>query len=238
MTISTQCLDCKHYTGLSTGNAFPEKIPQEIFDGTVEHVIPYPGDGGIMFEPIDTELSADQKLAVVSKLEDKGLLNKFEIPDEILEQAGIDPKKLSPDQLKAMFAKLAEKGLLKDKPGDKKSTGKGSDKPTTKDPEGASGSGRPGLVKKKVTVHRGGKTFEQERWVKAGEDEPVEKPKKGEEPTGEVPGKSPGELPSKPKGLIIQGLNKPDESTDEMGTSEKSKNQVLNAKSLKWQNTE
>ena len=74
MTISTQCLDCKHYTGLSTCNAFPEKIPQEIFDGTVEHVIPYPGDGGIMFDPIDTELSADQKTAVVSKLEDKGLL--------------------------------------------------------------------------------------------------------------------------------------------------------------------
>jgi len=39
---------------------------------------------------------------------------------------------------------------------------------------------RPGLVRKKVTVHRGGKTFQQYRWVKSGEDEAPEKQKRAE----------------------------------------------------------
>jgi len=147
-----------------------------------------------------------------SETKDK-TINKFEIPDEILEQAGIDPKKLSPNQLKAMFAKLNEKGLLKPKSGDKKS----ADKPSGKsEPEGDQGS-RPGLVKKKVTVHRGGKTFQQERLVKAGEDGPTEKPKKGD----------PNEVPkavSKPKGPVIRGLNKPEngESSGKAGKDNKS----------------
>jgi len=188
MTISTQCLECKHYIAFSTCEAYPDKIPQEIFDGTVEHTEPYPGDNGIMFEPINS-------------------LSKLEIPDDLIEQAGFDPKKMSPDQLKAMFAKLQEKGLLKPKEGEAKPKGK----PASKEPE-PTGGGRPGLVKKKVTVHRGGKTFEQYRWVKAGDDEPKEKPKKGEEkPTGEVPGKA----PVKPKGPIIQGLNKPEGEGEE-----------------------
>lgn len=137
------------------------------------------------------------------------IMNKFEISDEILEQVGIDVKKLSPDQLKAMFAELSKKGLLNDKPGDKKSTDK---KAVT---EGAQGSGRTGLVKKKVTVHRGNKTFTQERWVKAGEDEPADKPKKGEDKPGDKPRSMPE--PEKPKGPIIAGLNKPegDESDSE-----------------------
>ena len=50
MTISTQCLECKHYIAFSTCEAYPDKIPQDIFDGTVEHTEPYPGDNGIMFE--------------------------------------------------------------------------------------------------------------------------------------------------------------------------------------------
>ena len=112
-------------------------------------------------------------------------VTKFEIPDELLEAIDIDPKKMSPDQIKAMFAKLKEAGLLNDKPADKKSAGKGSG---TKEPEGAQGS-HPGLVKKKVTVKRGNKSSEEYRWVKPGEDEPAEKPKKGEEKPGEVPGK-------------------------------------------------
>ena len=74
MSISTQCLDCKHYTSLSTCDAFPDGIPQEIFDGRVIHDVPYGGDGGVMYDPIDTELSADQMVDVVKILGDKGLL--------------------------------------------------------------------------------------------------------------------------------------------------------------------
>jgi hypothetical protein len=62
-------------------------------------------------------------------------------------------------------------------------------------------TGRPGLVKKKVTVKRGGKTFQQYRWVKA-DDEPKE-PKVEEKP-----------IPTKPKEPVIMGLNKPSESNE------------------------
>ena len=90
MTISTQCLYCKHYICFSTCDAFPDKIPQEIFDGTVDHTEPYPGDGGIQFEPMDT----------VSKMEN-------------LEQTGIDTKKMSSDQIIDLYGNLLEKGLVK-----------------------------------------------------------------------------------------------------------------------------
>jgi hypothetical protein len=152
------------------------------------------------------KLSRSQMVDVIKILDDKGLL-KFELPDELLEAIDIAPKKMSPEALKAMFTALKEKGLLKDKPGDKKSADK---KPDTKDPEDAQGSGRPGLVKKKVTVRRGSKTSEEYRWVKAGEDEPTEK-----KPTGEVAGEVPRKSaePEKPKGPVILGLNKPEGKT-------------------------
>jgi len=60
-------------------------------------------------------------------------------------------------------------------------------------------SGRPGLVKKKVTVKRGGKTFQQYRWVKSGAEEPSDKKPVIEEPK-KVPKKEP----------VIMGLNKPE----------------------------
>ena len=80
----------------------------------------------------------------------------------------------------------------------------------SQDNQGAQGSGRPGLVKKKITVKRGSNTFQQERWVKAGEDEPVEKPGKTEDKP----------KPKKPKGLIIRGLNKPENEDKKPETKE------------------
>lgn len=70
-------------------------------------------------------------------------------------------------------------------------------------------TGRPGLIRKKVTVKRGGKTFQQYRWVKAGAEEPAEK-KPVEEPA------------LKPKKeLAIMGLNKPEPK------KEKSKSELI-----------
>jgi len=63
-------------------------------------------------------------------------------------------------------------------------------------------SGRPGLVKKKVTVKRGGKTFQQYRWVRTGAEEPTEKKPAIEEP-----------IPQK-KEPVIMGLNKPEKKPD------------------------
>lgn len=53
--ISTQCLTCKFYTGLQECEAFPEGIPQEIFDGTIDHREPYENDHGIQWEPLNDE---------------------------------------------------------------------------------------------------------------------------------------------------------------------------------------
>lgn len=67
MTISTQCLNCKHYTGFSTCEAFPDKIPQEIFDGTFDHSKPYKGDNGIRFEELNKiiKISKGEKIIQV-----------------------------------------------------------------------------------------------------------------------------------------------------------------------------
>lgn len=67
--------------------------------------------------------------------------------------------------------------------------------------EGSS-TGRPGLVKRKVKVHRGGKVFEQYRWVKSGDDEPTERKGAEDKP-----------VPKPKKELVIVGLNKPKEET-------------------------
>ena len=53
MSISTQCLKCKYYIAFSTCEAYPDKIPQEIFNGMVDHTESYSGDNGIIFEPLE-----------------------------------------------------------------------------------------------------------------------------------------------------------------------------------------
>lgn len=66
----------------------------------------------------------------------------------------------------------------------------------------AESANRPGLVKRKVKVKRGGKVFEQYRWVKSGTEEPAE-----EKPAVEGPTVDPTKKPP-----AIMGLNKPAES--------------------------
>lgn len=47
-----KCYDCKHNTNHGVCKAF-DYIPDDIWYGKVSHDKPYPGDNGILFEPIE-----------------------------------------------------------------------------------------------------------------------------------------------------------------------------------------
>lgn len=47
-----QCVECRHQNEGPTCTAFPDGIPKTLIDDIYDHRTPYPGDNGIMFEPI------------------------------------------------------------------------------------------------------------------------------------------------------------------------------------------
>jgi len=50
---SSVCTYCRHVEGFRSCKAFGrEPIPLPIWDGENDHTVPYPGDGGIRFEPV------------------------------------------------------------------------------------------------------------------------------------------------------------------------------------------
>ena len=61
MTIpNIQCFNCKHYRtgdmgaiGKETCKAFPNGIPDKIWEGEFDHTEAYVGDNGIRFEPVE-----------------------------------------------------------------------------------------------------------------------------------------------------------------------------------------
>nr|PZN08600.1 MAG: hypothetical protein DIU64_10235 [Caldicoprobacter oshimai] len=61
-----QCVRCKYWMGIaedfigSSCKAF-KRIPREILEGKHDHRLPFPGDNGIRFEPIDEEEGRDEK---------------------------------------------------------------------------------------------------------------------------------------------------------------------------------
>ena len=56
MSFSTQCRDCKHRIPPDACAAFPDGIPEKILTGKHDHRRPFPGDGGVRFEPVGTGL--------------------------------------------------------------------------------------------------------------------------------------------------------------------------------------
>ena len=59
-----QCVYCKHYKGKRMDedenfkpycSAFPDEIPDEIYNNEFIHDKPYKGDHGIMFEPMNED---------------------------------------------------------------------------------------------------------------------------------------------------------------------------------------
>jgi hypothetical protein len=58
------CKLCKHRWGFACA-AFPEGIPVEIREMYVDHRLPYPGDNGTTFEPIDDSEETQHRLEKV-----------------------------------------------------------------------------------------------------------------------------------------------------------------------------
>lgn len=60
LPIDLLCWRCAHFTGDETRGltckAFPgTRIPEEIIGMEFEHTKPYPGDNGLLFEPLEKE---------------------------------------------------------------------------------------------------------------------------------------------------------------------------------------
>ena len=66
------CQDCRHrieYDRLSCA-AFPDRIPEEIWNGQRDHNSPYPGDRGIRFEPM-TEADKERKRQLAAEASER-----------------------------------------------------------------------------------------------------------------------------------------------------------------------
>ena len=64
---SPMCMDCQYFHGAEGGmcDAFPRKIPNEIWSGDFVHIKPFPGDQGICFSPKESEFWSVNELARV-----------------------------------------------------------------------------------------------------------------------------------------------------------------------------
>jgi hypothetical protein len=62
MITTLQCIECKHFDRIATREgifrcaAFPEEIPDPILSSEHDHHEPFPGDHGILFEPVNQPL--------------------------------------------------------------------------------------------------------------------------------------------------------------------------------------
>ena len=59
------CMDCEHFREAKHGicDAFPRKIPNEIWSGDFKHDKPFSGDQGIRFRPKESEFWSVTELA-------------------------------------------------------------------------------------------------------------------------------------------------------------------------------
>jgi excisionase family DNA binding protein len=68
------CFRCKHFLGTAPGKcrAFPDRIPESIWSGKLQHVEPFPGDRGIRFDlDVTTEFLRISEVAKILKVNPK-----------------------------------------------------------------------------------------------------------------------------------------------------------------------
>lgn len=69
--INLRCCHCKHMRFGLKCVAFPDRIPSEILEAEHDHSTPFPGDGGIMYEPANEAIRAlDEEFAKYAASED------------------------------------------------------------------------------------------------------------------------------------------------------------------------
>ena len=61
--IAPQCNSCKNVITWKNCKAFPQGIPEELLEGKWDHTEPYPGDNGILYDPVDPENPASAPFA-------------------------------------------------------------------------------------------------------------------------------------------------------------------------------
>jgi hypothetical protein len=60
---SSQCITCARYRGMAECAAYPDGIPPEVMEGTIDHTQPYAGDHGLQWVAQSDDDLADEKLA-------------------------------------------------------------------------------------------------------------------------------------------------------------------------------
>jgi hypothetical protein len=87
---SPVCEDCRHRVGYShlTCAAFPDRIPEAIWNGQHDHRTPYPNDGGIQYAPMTTEDRERKR-----QIEDENEAWYLSLKERLIAEGKLRPKK-------------------------------------------------------------------------------------------------------------------------------------------------
>ena len=77
--IGLQCMTCTHRRERGVGegraacDAYPDGIPWEILDGHIDHRKAYPGDQGILYDPLPGTDTSEMDDGILEEIEPSGI---------------------------------------------------------------------------------------------------------------------------------------------------------------------